>query len=831
MQGFKKTLVALLAVAMVLSLVGPVFAAPADVEGTKYEDAVVRLMALGVFTGDDKGNFNPDMAINRAEATAVVVRALGWGKSAEQMNGITKFADVNADPGLQWATGYINLAVSEGIVVGYPDGRFGGRDDVKYAEMAKMMLYAMKYGVTVEGGVWPNAVLAKADDLKLTEGMPVAANAPMPRGDVAKLVDNALDVPTMVQTSWGGTQMWQPIGDTLIKKLGYDEIEGQVFEVATVNDSLKESQIKVDIAKINKKSASGTGKYDLIESFKPGDYFGLDVKAWVNEDDKAVYIEPVTKEDNIAFDRIKSTVVDDGDTIKVELLVKDKKYEEHADGAFVYINGELASFAELDTNLFAKFVLKDNRVWFVDAYEFTGDGKSGAIVKGIDGETVKYIAGSETEKKLRLGDADSYVVYKDGKEISLSDIKADDVLYWNKVDDDYVIFAAGAKVEGELEKARDGSVVIGGKKYDLSAAKTNGITTVSSDSDDEVVTYTSSAAQVEDLGGEEVVALLDLHGYVRHIRGDAESASTVRGVALNWWKTGSGYVKVFTGNGEKVTYEFESLKKYDEFTGAEGVDGKEPAANTWYAVKLTLNTDGEVKAAKVQKTAFGIDAINKNGYLEVTGGGRIYVTDGTVFIDATIEDDDPEVVSWDSIKDSKNLAGDVKVVVLDNGSATDDAKLVVFTAGFSEIKPTSEKYALVTDNWLYRGDSMVTFHTAGSDEKDFEAVGATTYAKKGAMVVYRVNAKGQANILEGVNKADRVKLTVEEVDGRWITPVVGDDLRAATNAVVYDATDSGGKLVAADLSDISAGDEICILREYQEADGQAMVILITKFAD
>ncbi len=35
MQGFKKSLVALLAVAMVLSLVGPVFAAPADVEGTK----------------------------------------------------------------------------------------------------------------------------------------------------------------------------------------------------------------------------------------------------------------------------------------------------------------------------------------------------------------------------------------------------------------------------------------------------------------------------------------------------------------------------------------------------------------------------------------------------------------------------------------------------------------------------------------------------------------------------------------------------------------------------------------------------------------------------
>jgi len=150
MQGFKKSLVALLAVAMVLSLVGPVFAAPADVEGTKYEDAAVRLIALGIFKGDDKGNFNPDDPISRAEATAVVIRALGLEKSADLMNGVTKFADVNADPGLQWATGAVNVAVSSNIVNGYPDGNFGGRDNVTYAQLAKMILYALNYGVTVK---------------------------------------------------------------------------------------------------------------------------------------------------------------------------------------------------------------------------------------------------------------------------------------------------------------------------------------------------------------------------------------------------------------------------------------------------------------------------------------------------------------------------------------------------------------------------------------------------------------------------------------------------------------------------------------------------------
>jgi len=833
MQGFKKTLVALLAVTMVLGLVGTAFAAPEDVVGTKYEDAVVRLMALGVFTGDDKGNFNPDTAINRAEATAVVIRALGWEKSADQMKGITKFADVNADPGLQWATGYINLAVSEGIIVGYPDGRFGGRDDVTYAQIAKMMLYAMKYGVTVEGGVWPNAVLAKAADLKLTKGLSVAANAPIPRGDVAKLVDNALDVPTMVQVSWGDTQMWQPTGDTLLQKLGYEEIEGLVFEVAAVNDSLKDNQIRVKIEK------DEFGKYNLIESYKPGDYFGLDVKVWVNDDDEAVFIEPVTKAENVIYDRVDGNV---GSGKIVTLLVKEKDYKEHADEATIYINGELKSFGDLKDGYFGKFVLKDNRVWFADVYKLaSGDGSNGAIVKSIDGETVKYITSSDTEKKLRLGDADSYVLYKDGKEIALSDVKADDVLYWFKDGDDYIIFVAGTKLEGELEKVRRDSIVIDGEKYSLSSDKGTGITTVSSDDDDSVDLYADADTMLEDLGGEEVVVLLDLHGYVRHIRGDAESTSTVRGVALNWWKTGTGYIKVFTSKGEKVTYEFDKLTTYRKFTdsGSGNWDaGAEPAAGSVYAVKLTLNADGEVKEVKdlqISTTAndIGVKKIDKNGYLMINNTDkRIYVTDSTVFIDAATDKDDPEIVSWDSVKDSKNL--DVKVLVLDGGGTADEAKLVVFTKNFTDIKPTSVKYAVVTDQWSHRGDTMITLHTVGGEEEDFEAVGKEVYHEKGAMVVYRVNAKGQADIRAGVAKADRAPFEVKKVDGRWIEPESGSKIRVASNAIVYDATDG---LDEVDLGDISAGDKIAIMWEYDDdtppkflPDTQAMVIIITELA-
>jgi len=165
MKKARKLLVALLVLTFVLSSFSVGFAQ--DAEEEKLPTEVVRAQALGILKGDDQGNLNLDKPITRAEALALIVRISGLEASAELMKGQTQFADVNPDPSLQWATGYINLGVGQGIINGYPDGTFKGNNQVTYAEMAKMILYAMNYGVTVEGGQWPAAVMGKADDLDI----------------------------------------------------------------------------------------------------------------------------------------------------------------------------------------------------------------------------------------------------------------------------------------------------------------------------------------------------------------------------------------------------------------------------------------------------------------------------------------------------------------------------------------------------------------------------------------------------------------------------------------------------------------------------------------
>ena len=118
----KKILALVLALTLALGTFSFAAAAvPEDVAGTDYEDAVARLGALGIIVGYPDGTFRPEQPVTRAEFAKIMVSALGIGEAAQYAAGPTRFPDVPAD---HWASGYINVAVDVGVVVGYPDGTF-----------------------------------------------------------------------------------------------------------------------------------------------------------------------------------------------------------------------------------------------------------------------------------------------------------------------------------------------------------------------------------------------------------------------------------------------------------------------------------------------------------------------------------------------------------------------------------------------------------------------------------------------------------------------------------------------------------------------------------
>ncbi len=195
MRNLKKVLALVIAFSMMLSVVA--FAGYNDVDAkADYAGAVELLSALDIIKGDDKGNFNPDNTITRAEMAAIVCRAKGLENAANGAKGATAFVDVAAD---HWAAGYVNIASQNGIINGYGDGRFGPEDTVSFEQAVKMIVCALGFEpMAAQKGGWPTGYLVVANTYKITEGV---ANST--RADVATLVYNALSTPMMDQTTYG----------------------------------------------------------------------------------------------------------------------------------------------------------------------------------------------------------------------------------------------------------------------------------------------------------------------------------------------------------------------------------------------------------------------------------------------------------------------------------------------------------------------------------------------------------------------------------------------------------------------------------------------------
>ena len=105
----KRFFSALLAACLTLALLLPVSAAGA---APSLEDAVQAVTALGIATGE-----NLSQKVTRAEFTAMAVKATPGGDGVGQA-AASPYPDV---PRSHWASGYVEAAVSRGLVTAYRD--------------------------------------------------------------------------------------------------------------------------------------------------------------------------------------------------------------------------------------------------------------------------------------------------------------------------------------------------------------------------------------------------------------------------------------------------------------------------------------------------------------------------------------------------------------------------------------------------------------------------------------------------------------------------------------------------------------------------------------
>ena len=198
----KQILSVAVATSTVLSCVPVSMAAiPADVQGTRYEEPVQILSALNIMVGDENGAYRLDDTIIRSEVAKMAIHALGLEDAAESSKGQTMFDDVSAE---HWANGYINLAVSQGIIEGDGDGNFRPNAPISYAEAMTIMVRATGYTVSAEeNGGYPHGYMKTGTSNGLAKNVQGSYSDKISRGNVAYLTTNALESKLMEQTGFG----------------------------------------------------------------------------------------------------------------------------------------------------------------------------------------------------------------------------------------------------------------------------------------------------------------------------------------------------------------------------------------------------------------------------------------------------------------------------------------------------------------------------------------------------------------------------------------------------------------------------------------------------
>jgi len=118
-------------------------------------DAIDHVLNENIVQGYSDGTYRPDITINRAEFTKILMGDIQAAQRVSCMSNLQRrivFSDVPRDT---WFAPYVCIAKENAIIQGYPDGSFRPEREINVAEAAKII--AKKYNLAKEdpnAGAW-----------------------------------------------------------------------------------------------------------------------------------------------------------------------------------------------------------------------------------------------------------------------------------------------------------------------------------------------------------------------------------------------------------------------------------------------------------------------------------------------------------------------------------------------------------------------------------------------------------------------------------------------------------------------------------------------------
>ena len=678
MRNLKRALSLLLSSTLVLGMLvmGGSAAGYKDVDASnEHQEAIEVLQAVGIMTGDQNGNFNPDGSITRNEMAVVMAHLLNL--DYDYYRGTNPFTDVP-----EWAAPYVAACAAEGVVAGIGNNQYGGSNKVTAAEASLMIMKALGYFQNAEdfGSDWQVATIRQASYINLFANINSDADSALTRAQVAQLVLNGLKAQMVDFTGDKGIQ----IGDVTV---GY-----RAEYTARTNANKKYNSIdtgKTDIAGNNQYYVQlGEELYngDLKLADNEADVFGRPAHTWSFDGEKIgtyVNYDLMVKEYTTAatgkdlYEAVGKTAFD--------------KYDFES-----YVNGK-------DSDLY-KQISKDNKKEVTNTADgaltqvFVDSDKEEVIVTVINTFLAQAISDYNDKK-----DTATFEIYGmsgengtvSGEDFDVADIKKDDFVLVTYANDEIQTISdvetlSNVEISKFSTNGTATSVTVDGTKYDDSAKLAY---------DTEILDLYANSTQ--NLKDKTYNVYLDQYGYmigVEEVEGVANylfitgidkssSSLTTKNYAAN---------AIFLDGTSKVidVKNNDDINNVIDAANAGSFDGT-PVINKWF--KYTVNSsdvytlseiDDELNSNKQAQSWTAkneVSEINdKHISLNTTNDGKIYGNDDSVYLLAELD-----VVNKGAAGEYAVIKGAEEVVV-----GVDNTALTVW--GFQKVK--DETSVASTDN-------------------------------------------------------------------------------------------------------------------------------------
>ncbi len=586
MKTMKKLTALILAIIMILgATVTAVYAASySDVaQGKYYADDVEILSTYGVISGFD-GKFRPGAQITRAEFSKITAVIAGLEDEVYTNAGRRKFDDVQLE---SWATGYINTAANNKLIVGYPNGKFMPNKSITYAEAVTVVLRVLGYSTEELGDNWPYAYMVKAKSLGLTEGLAVSDNKPISRADVCVIVNRALD-----EEMNGTTQK-------LISKLDITTKE-DVFIISTkqIEPELASNEVRTDMGVFKtEKNVSG-----IKVPSKGTVYFNADNRIIRFEETEKI-TQTVTKVENVLNNDIY--FADGTSCLGLGVTKNTGVFNEGTLTTYGAFRNSIQKGARVTVAFDAENTVK---LLIVGNAEYTD-----AVTVYSDIYTALAGVGVSREQ------IDKAEIFRDGYAAKVEDVKLYDVAYY--LEEDSKIYLYSDKVSGTYNeaypsKANVSSIDISGSVFEIET------TTATNKLGEKPGSYKIGAR---------ITALLGMDGKIVDIVSANDGDRVNYGVVLSYTVETSedvldlgkqqNYINILDGEGKLVKYKTANVEK--GYIGRVG--------------KIVVDENGYASFEHISKTTNVYGAIDRNNKKI----GDNWLTDDCVIIERMVNPHKP----------------------------------------------------------------------------------------------------------------------------------------------------------------------------------------------